>query len=157
MTRLYGRARRGERCHASAPGGHWNTLTFIAGLRHDRIDAPWVLDGAMNGEAFETYVRLELAPTLKLGDIVICDNLSAHKNAKARKTIEGKGAYLMFLPAYSPDLNPIEQVFAKLKTLLRKAKARTVDTLWKRVGKCLGSFEQNECKNYLTNSGYKST
>jgi transposase len=157
MARLYGRAPKGQRLVASIPHGHWKTMTFIAGLRHDRIDAPWVLDGAMDADAFKTYLREVLVPTLSVGDIVIIDNLPAHKVAGVKDIIEKAGAKLMYLPPYSPDFNPIEQVFSKLKTLLRKAAERTVEDLFKRIGQILDLFKSSECQNYLKNSGYPST
>lgn len=132
-------------------------MTFLAALRHDRIDAPWVLDGPINGAAFLTYVDKILVPTLRPGDIVVMDNLSSHKGQAVRAAIRGAGAHLFFLPPYSPDLNPIEQVFAKLKHLLRKAAERTVDATWKRIGELLDHFSSDECQNYLVNAGYAST
>ena len=132
-------------------------MTFLAALRHDRITAPFVLDGPINGNAFTIYVEHVLVPTLKPGDIVVMDNLGSHKSGKVRQLIPNAGARLLFLPPYSPDLNPIEQVFAKLKTLLRKADERTVETVWKRIGSLLGHFKPTECTNYLRNSGYGST
>ena len=157
MTRAHGRARRGERLHAKVPFGHWRTLTFLAALRHDRIDAPCVLDGPINGQLFLAYVEQFLVPTLSPGDIVIMDNLGSHKGQAVRQAIRGCGARLLFLPPYSPDLNPIEQVFAKLKTLLRKANERSVEATWKRIGFLLNAFSPSECANYLRNSGYAST
>ncbi|MFC0206756.1 IS630 family transposase, partial [Novosphingobium soli] len=156
MTRTHGRARRGQRLHARVPFGHWRTLTFLAALRHDRIDAPCVLDGPINGQLFLAYVEQFLAPTLAPGDIVIMDNLGSHKGQAVRQAIRDRGAKLLFLPPYSPDLNPIEQVFAKLKTLLRKANERSVDATWKRIGSLLDAFSPDECANYLRNSGYAS-
>ena len=132
-------------------------MTFLAALRCDRIEAPWVLDGPINGESFRTYVDQVLAPTLKPGDVVILDNLGSHKGKAVRRAIRASGARLLFLPPYSPDLNPIEQVFAKLKHLMRKAKERTVDATWKRTGSLLESFKPNECQNYLVNAGYASS
>ena len=132
-------------------------MTFVAALRHDRIDAPWVIDGPVNAEIFQRYVETQLVPTLKKGDIVLMDNLSSHKGTAVRAAIRAAGARLLFLPAYSPDLNPIEQFFAKLKHLLRKACARTVEATWKQIGDILGRFTAQECKNYLTSSGYGST
>ncbi len=155
MTRLRGRARRGERLVAAVPHGHWQTSTFLAGLRHDRIVAPLVLDGAINGRSFRAYVEQFLAPTLAEGDIVLADNLGSHKVAGVREAIEARGASLMFLPAYSPDLNPIEQVFAKLKQLVRSAEPRSRETLWRTIGTCLHRFTQAECRNYLANAGYE--
>lgn len=156
MTRTHGRARRGQRLHAKVPFGHWRTLTFLAALRHDRIDAPCVLDGPINGQLFLAYVEQFLVPTLTPGDIVIMDNLGSHKGQAVRQAIRGCGARLLFLPPYSPDLNPIEQVFAKLKTLLRKANERSVEATWKRIGSLLDHFSTDECANYLRNSGYAS-
>jgi transposase len=156
MARLYGRAPRGERCRAPVPHGHWKTTTFTAGLRHDGVAAPMVLDGPMNGEAFLAYVEQALVPELRQGDIVIMDNLGSHKGQAVRQLIRAAGAKLFFLPRYSPDLNPIEQVFSKLKTLLRKADPRTIETTWREIGALLGSFTPNECANYLVNSGYAS-
>lgn len=156
MTRTHGRAPRGERLIAKVPHGKWRTLTFLAALRHDRIDAPCVLDGPINGESFLAYVRQFLLPTLTPGDVVIMDNLGSHKSQAVRQAIRSVGAKLIFLPPYSPDLNPIEQVFAKLKTLLRKANERTVDATWMRIGSLLDAFSPNECANYFVNSGYAS-
>ncbi len=154
MARRYGRCLKGERLVAAVPHGHWKTTTFLAALRHDRIDAPCVIDGPMTGELFLAYVEQFLAPTLKPGDIVIMDNLPAHKVAGVAAAIEARGAELRYLPPYSPDLNPIEQLFAKLKALLRKAAARTVDALWDTIGLLLDAFSPAECANYLKNSGY---
>ena len=156
MTRTHGRARRGERLHAEVPFGHWRTLTFLAALRHDRIDVPCVLDGPINGQLFLAYVEQFLMPTLAPGDIVIMDNLGGHKGQAVRQAIRGCGAKLLYLPPYSPDLNPIEKVFAKLKTLLRKAQERSVEATWKRIGCLLDTFPPSECANYLRNSGYAS-
>jgi len=156
MTRAYGRARRGRRLIAKAPHGRWQTLTFLAALRSDRLDAPCVIDGPINGELFQAYIEQVLVPTLKPGDIVIIDNLGSHKGAAVRSAIRSVGAKLFFLPPYSPDLNPIEQVFAKLKTLLRKAAERTVEATWRRIGTLLPAFSPAECANYFTNAGYAS-
>ena len=156
MTRTRGWSPRGTPLHAKVPHGNWQTLTFLAGLRLDRIDAPWVLDGPINRDSFETWVETQLIPLLKPGDIVVLDNLSSHKSQKARKAIKAKGAHLFFLPPYSPDLNPIEQAFAKLKTLIRKQEARTADELWKAAGRVLDTFTPVECSNYLRNAGYAS-
>jgi transposase len=156
MTRLRGWARRGHKLLAKVPHGHWRTLTFLAALRCDRIDAPCVIDGPINGARFTAYIEQFLAPTLKPGDIVIMDNLGSHKGQAVRRTLRAVGAKLLFLPPYSPDLNPIEQVFAKLKTLLRKADERTVTATWKRIGTLLEAFSPHECANYLRNSGYAS-
>ncbi len=139
---------------ASVPHGHRKSTTFIAGLRHDRIDAPLVIDGAMTGEIFVAYIEQSLAPTLKPGDIVIMDNLPAHKVSGVAEAIEARGATVRYLPPYSPDLNPIEQMFAKLKALLRKAAVRTIDKLWDKIGELLDCFSANECANYMRNSGY---
>lgn len=157
MVRTHGRCRRGERLRAKAPFGHWKTLTFLAALRCDRIDAPCVLDGPINGRSFLAYVEQFLIPTLKPGDIVILDNLGSHKGAAVRNAIRAAGARLLFLPPYSPDLNPIEQVFAKLKTLLRRAAERSVEATWRRIGSLLDAFTPDECANYLANAGYAST
>jgi transposase len=146
-----------ERLVAKVPHGRWHTLTFLAALRSDRIDAPCVIDGPINGESFLAYVEQMLVPTLKPGDIVIIDNLGSHKGKAVRRAIRAAGAKLFFLPPYSPDLNPIEQVFAKLNTLLRKAAERTVETTWKRIGMLLEAFSPQECANYFANSGYAST
>jgi transposase len=156
MTRTHGRARRGERLVARIPHGRWRTLTFLAALRSDRIEAPCVIDGPINGESFLAYIEQVLVPTLKPGDIVIMDNLGSHKGKAVRRAVHAVDASLLFLPPYSPDLNPIEQVFAKLKTLLRKAEERTVDTTWKRIGTLLQCFTPAECANYLANAGYAS-
>jgi len=156
MTPRRGWSRRGSKLIAKAPFGKWRTLTFLAALRHDRIDAPCVLDGPINGQLFTAYVEQFLVPILKPGDIVIMDNLGSHKGAAVRKAIRAAGARLLFLPPYSPDLNPIEQVFAKLKLLLRKAAERSVEATWKRIGSLLNAFPPQECANYLRNSGYAS-
>jgi transposase len=156
MTRTHGWCARGERLVAKAPHGRWRTLTFLAALRADRIDAPCVIDGPINGRSFQAYVEQFLVPTLSAGDIVIIDNLGSHKGKAVRRAIRTVGAKLLFLPAYSPDLNPIEQVFAKLKTLLRKAEERTVAATWKRIGQLLECFTATECANYLRNAGYAS-
>ena len=156
MAPLRGWGPRGQRLKGYAPYGHWKTLTFIAALRHDRIDAPWVIDGPINGEMFRLYVESVLAPTLSPGDVVILDNLGSHKDKAARTAIRARGAHLIFLPPYSPDLNPIEQVFAKLKHLMRKAQPRDVEATWRKVGQLLDLFSPKECANYLVNSGYGS-
>lgn len=155
MARLRGRSPRGERCRAAVPHGHWKTTTLVAGLRLDGLAAPMVVDGAMNGETFVAYARQVLAPTLRPGDIVILDNLPAHKVSGAKKAIEATGASLLFLPPYSPDFNPIEQAFAKIKALLRKAAARTVDTLEAAIAVALDAFHPDEYANYFSNSGYE--
>ena len=156
MTRTHGRCARGKRLVAKAPHGRWRTLTFLAALRADRIDAPCVIDGPINGHSFLAYVEQFLVPTLRPGDIVIIDNLGSHKGKAVRRAIRAVQAKLLFLPAYSPDLNPIEQVFAKLKTLLRKAEERTVEATWRRIGQLLEHFTPTECASYLRNSGYAS-
>ena len=155
MTRLSGWGTRGERLVDAAPAGHWKTTTFVAGLRHDGVIAPFVLDGPMTGEVFRAYVEQMLAPALLPGDVVVMDNLPAHKVTGIKEAITAAGASLLYLPAYSPDLNPIEQLFAKLKALLRKAAARTQDALWNTIGALLDAFTPAECQNYLTNSGYE--
>ena len=154
MARQYGRCPRGERLVSPVPYGHWKTTTFVVGLRCDGLTAPFVIDAPMNGEWFLVYVEQVLAPTLSEGDIVIMDNLSSHKVAGVREAIEAKGARLLYLPAYSPDLNPIEQFFAKLKSLLRKAAARSIDTLWKVIGRIVRRIPSQECANYFANLGY---
>ena len=154
MARRYGRSPRGQRLVASVPHGHWKTSTFLAALRHDGLTAPCVIDGAINGAAFRAYVEQFLAPTLKPGDLVILDNLSSHKVAGVREAIEARGASLLYLPPYSPDLNPIEQAFAKLKQCLRTVAARTVDALWQAIAEAIRAFSSNECANYLAHAGY---
>ena len=156
MAPLRGWGPRGQRLKAHAPYGHWKTLTFIAALRHDRIDAPWVIDGPINGEVFRLYVEAVLAPTLSAGDIVVADNLGSHKGHAARAAIRARGAHLIFLPPYSPDLNPIEQMFSKLKHLMRRAQPRDVEATWRKAGQLLDLFRPQECANYLVNSGYGS-
>lgn len=154
MTRTHGRCARGQRLLAKVPHSHWRTLTFLAALRADRIDAPCVVDGPINAKCFQAYVEQHLVPTLRPGDIVVLDNLGSHKGKAVRQAIRCAGAKLFFLPPYSPDLNPIEQVFAKLKTLLRKADERTVEDTWRRSGTLLDCFSPGECAKYLINSGY---
>ena len=154
MAPLRGWAPYGERLIAKVPHGRWKTTTFLAALRHDRIAAPWLLDGPIDGESFRTYVEKVLLPTLRAGDIVIMDNLGSHKGKAVRALIRSAGAKLFFLPKYSPDLNPIEQVFAKLKHLLRKAAPRTVETICAAIGDILQAFTCEECANYFRNSGY---
>ena len=154
MAPLRGWFARGKRLKAKVPHGHWKTMTFIAALRHDRIDAPFVFDGPINAQSFRHYVESQLVPALKSRDIVIMDNLSSHKGDAIRKAIRAVGARLLFLPPYSPDLNPIEQVFAKLKHFMRKSAERTVETTWKRVGALLDLFPPAECAEYLVHSGY---
>ena len=154
MARRYGRAPRGERVVAAIPHGHWKTTTFIAALRHDRITAPCVFDGAINGARFLAWVEQALVPALLEDDIVIMDNLGSHKVKGVREAIKAVGATPLYLPPYSPDLNPIEQVFAKLKANLRKVGARTVEDLWRAIGNALDEFPSAECRNYLLNAGY---
>ena len=156
MAPLRGWAPRGVRLTAKVPHGHWKTTTFLAALRHHRIDAPWLLDGPIDGASFQTYVEQVLLPTLKAGDIVVMDNLGSHKGKAVRRLIRSAGAKLLFLPKYSPDLNSIEQVFAKLKHLLRKAAARTAEDLTAAVGRLLTAFTPQECTNYFRNAGYTS-
>ncbi len=156
MAPLRGWGPRGQRLKALAPYGHWKTMTFLAALRHDRIDAPWVFDGPINGASFKAYVTEVLVPALQPGDIVVLDNLGSHKSKAVRLAIRAAGAHLFFLPPYSPDLNPIEQVFAKLKHLMRKASQRTVESTWRKTGELMSLFSPAECQNYLTNSGYAS-
>ena len=156
MARLRGRSPRGRRLPAAVPWGHWKTTTFVAGLRWDGLSAPMVLDGAMNGAAFKAYIEQVLVPSLAPRDIVVMDNLSAHKVAGVRDAIKAAGAHLLYLPAYSPDLNPIEQAFAKLKALLRKTAARNIEDLWKAIADSLDQFSADECRNYFQNAGYGS-
>lgn len=157
MAPLRGWAPRGKRLIGKAPHGRWRTLTFLAGLRCDRIEAPCVFDGPINGQRFLAYVEQILVPTLKPGDVVVMDNLGSHKGKAVRKAIREVGARLFFLPPYSPDLNPIEQVFAKLKHMLRNAQERTPENTWRRIGALLDNFTPQECNNYLVNSGYAPT
>jgi transposase len=157
MAALRGWAPRGSRLIGKVPHGRWRTMTFLAALRHDRITAPWLLEGPIDGESFATYVEKVLLPTLRQGDIVIMDNLSSHRGKIIRQLIRSAGAKLFLLPKYSPDLNPIEQVFAKLKHLLRKAAARTVEAVCAAIGQLLAAFTADECANYLQNSGYAPT
>jgi transposase len=154
MVRLYGWAPVGHRLVDAVPHGHWKTSTFIAGLRQDGLVAPCVFNGAINGESFLAYVEQVLVPTLTSGDTVVMDNLSSHKVAGVRKAIEAAGARLLYLPPYSPDLNPIEQAFAKLKALLRAKALRTVEALWNALGNLVPCFSPNECANFLRHAGY---
>ena len=157
MAPLRGWAPRGQRLAAHVPHGHWKTLTFIAAPRADRIDAPLVIDCPINGELFALYVEKVLAPTLAKGDVVILDNLAAHKSAAAEQAIRERGAWLLFLPAYSPDLNPIEMAFSKLKAHLRARAARTVDDLWQAIGDICDLFQPEECRNFFNAAGYGLT
>lgn len=154
MARLRGRAKRGHRCLAAIPHGHWKTTTFTAGLSLNGILAPMVLDGPMNGEAFLAYIRQVLVPVLRKGDIVIMDNLPAHKVTGVRQAIEAAGAWLLYLPPYSPDFNPIEMAFSKLKATLRKAAARTIPELWDVIAVAIEQFKPQECINYFAAAGY---
>jgi transposase len=154
MARTHGRCPRGERLRMATPHGHWKTTTFIAGLTLRGMIAPFVLSGPINREAFEAYVEQVLVPELRAGDIVVMDNLSSHKGLRVRALIEAAGAHLLFLPPYSPDLNPIENAFSKLKALLRKAAERTVDALWATIGRIVETFIPSECANYFAAAGY---
>ncbi len=156
MAPLRGWAPRGSRLVAKVPHGRWKTMTFIAALRHDRIDAPWFIEGPIDGDSFRLYVKEVLLPTLRPGDIVILDNLGSHKSKAVRQMIRSVGARIFFLPKYSPDLNPIEQVFAKLKHLLRRTAARTADAVCVAIADALDAFTPQECANYLKNSGYRT-
>jgi len=156
MTRLRGRAPIGERLPGAVPFGHWVTQTFIAGLRSDGLVAPWVVDQPMNRQIFDTYVETQLAPTLQPGDVVILDNLPSHKSPKAKAILKQRGAWFLFLPPYSPDLNPIEMAFSKLKSHLRAAGARTYDALWRAVGDICSLFEPRECWSFLRHASYAS-
>ena len=153
MTRLRGRSLKGQRLRAKAPFGHWLTQTFVAGLRRDRLTAPFVINALMDRRIFETYVEKELAPALAKGDVVIMDNLPAHKSKAAEGAIKARGAWLLFLPPYSPDLNPIEMAFAKLKAHLRAKAGRTIDALWQEIGRICELFEPEECQNYFAAAG----
>jgi transposase len=155
MARRYGRAPRGERCRAPVPHGHWKTTTFVGALRLEGMTAPMTLDGAMNGAAFLAYVEQVLAPTLKSGDIVVMDNLPAHKLSSVREAIETTGAELRFLPPYSPDFNPIELAFSKVKTFLRKAAARSLPDLWDAIRDAIDAITPSDCRSYFTATGYE--
>jgi len=157
MTPLRGWSPKGQRLLAKAPHGHWKTMTFVAGLRCDGITAPCLLKGPINSRSFLAWVEQALVPTLRPGDIVVMDNLSSHKSPNIRRAIRNAGAKLFFLPPYSPDLNPIEQVFAKLKALLRKEAPRTLDETCNAIGRSLEKFSTTECENYFRNSGYVQT
>jgi transposase len=157
MTRTHGYAPRGERLIDAAPHGHWHTTTFVGALRADGLVAPLVVDGAINGELFRAYVEQVLVPELRPGDVVVLDNLGSHKVAGVRRAIEPAGCQLLFLPPYSPDLNPIENAFSKLKRLLRRAAERTLDGLWSAIGRLLDEFHPAECRNYLRHCGYAAT
>lgn len=157
MARRYGRSPRGERLRMATPHGHWKTTTFVGALTLRGFIAPWVLDGPINRDAFETYVAKVLVPELRSGDVVVMDNLSSHKGPKVRELIEAIGAELRHLLPYSPDFNPIEMAFSKLKALLQKAAERTVDGLWNAIGTLIGIFEPEECRNYFAAAGYDAT
>jgi len=157
MAPLRGWAPRGQRLRVKVPHGRWQTMTFLAALRHDRVDAPWLINGPINGQSFRTYVEEVLAPTLKPDEIVMMDNLGSHRGKAVRQAIRTAGAKLFFLPKYSPDLNPIEQFFAKLKHLLRKAAVRTAEAVSDAIGQLLPAFVSKECANYFENAGYAST
>ena len=157
MTPIRGRSRKGTRCIGHAPYGHWKTTTFICGLRTVGLVAPLVIDGPLNGDIFRAWVEQMLVPVLQPGDMVVLDNLSSHKVAGIEEAIHTAGAQLLYLPPYSPDYNPIEQVFSKLKTLLRKAAARTVDDLWSTIGNLLGQFASDECAQYIRLAGYSKS
>jgi len=157
MSRRYGRAPVGERLVCAVPHGHWQTTTFVAALRTQGLTAPMVIDGAMTGDLFVAYVQRVLVPELRPGDVVVMDNLACHKRTQVRALIEAAGAQVRYLPPYSPDLNPIEQAFAKLKTLLRQAQQRTVEGLWTFLGRSLDAFAPTECRNYLRHCGYAAT
>jgi len=156
MAKTTGWSPRGARLIDHAPFGHWNTQTFIAALRHDRLDTPWVVDGAMNGEMFDLYVETQLFPTLAPGDVIIIDNLSSYKSPKAAEVMKAAGEWFPFLPPYSPDLNPIEMAFAKLKALIRRAAARTYDDRWRAVGHVCSFFSEKECYNFFKAAGYET-
>ena len=156
MTRLRGRAPRGQRCVACVPHGHWQTATFIAALWQDRLSAPWLLDGPMDGELFLTYIEKVLLPEIQPGDLVICDNLSSHKVAGVAHALQSRGARLLYLPAYSPDLNPIEMAFAKLKAALRQSAQTTFAGLIKALKKALASFSPTHCQNFFRHANYAS-
>jgi transposase len=156
MTRLYGRSPIGQRLVDMVPHGHWKTTTFVAALRSTGMTAPTVIDGAINGDLFVAYVAQQLVPTLTPGDIVVMDNLSSHHRAEVRTAIEAAGAQLRYLPPYSPDLNPIEQAFAKLKQLVRSAKERTIEGLWNFLGTALDAFSPEECRNFIGHCGYRT-
>lgn len=156
MTPRYGWAARSERCPGKAPHGHWNTSTFIGALRYDGMQAPWLIDGPMNGEGFITYLEQVLAPTLKQDDIVICDNLSSHKVARAQQIVEQVGASLIYLPPYSPDLNPIENAFSKLKSMICRAAARTFEQLLEAVAEALDKLTSQDCSNYFKHAKYRT-
>jgi transposase len=156
LTRLRGRAPIGERLPGAVPFGHWHTQTFVAALRCSGLTAPWLIEGAMDRTAFDLYIETQLAPCLHRGDVVILDNLKVHDSARAAAALRARGAWFLFLPAYSPDLNPIEMAFAKLKAHLRPAGARTYDTLWRAVGDICSLFQPRECWNFLRHAGYAS-
>jgi transposase len=157
MARRYGRAPVGERLVCPVPHGHWKTTTFLAALRVGGLSCPLVIDGAVNGDLFVAYIEQQLVPTLRAGDVVVMDNLSSHKRVAVRRAIEGAGCRLLYLPPYSPDLNPIELAFSKLKALLRKAGRRTVEGLWSFLGEAIDLFTPDECRNFFRHCGYAAT
>ena len=157
MTRTYGRSELGTRLLEKTPCGRWETTTFLGALRAEGFIAPLTVEGGVNGELFRAWVEQHLVPVLRIGDIVVMDNLSSHKRSRTRQSIESAGAELLYLPPYSPDFNPIEMAFSKLKALLRKAAERTVDRLWDRIGELIGAFSRRECQNFLSHQGYVST
>lgn len=156
MAPLRGWGPRGKRLRGFAPHGHWRTLTFLGALRCDQLTAPCVFDGPINGDSFRAYVEQILVPVLKKGDIVIMDNLGSHKSVAIRRIIRATGARLWFLPPYSPDLNPIEQAFAKIKHWMRDAQKRTIEDTWRHIGRLVETIQPGECENYFTNAGYAS-
>ena len=156
MAPLYGWGPKGQRLRGFAPHGHWRTLTFLGALRCDRLAAPCVFDGPINGRCFQAYVEQQLVPTLRPGDFVIMDNLGSHKSVAVRRAIRSAGARLWFLPPYSPDLNPIEQAFAKIKHWMRQAQRRTVEETWRHIGALVETLDPQECANYIKNAGYAS-
>lgn len=156
MVKQTGWAPRGERLYGDVPFGHWNTQTFIAALRHDRLEAPWVINGPMNRQIFEHYIETQLAPTVNAGDVIILDNLSSHKSPRAEQCLRERGAWFLFLPPYSPDLNPIEMAFSKLKALIRKAAARSYQELWQTAGQVCDLFTKQECTNFFKAAGYRT-
>ena len=156
MAPLRGWGPKGKRLRAFAPYGHWRTLTFLGALRHDRLAAPCVFDGPINGRSFRAYVEQQLVPILKPGDIVVMDNLGSHKSAAIIKMIHAAGAHLLFLPPYSPDLNPIEQAFAKIKHWMRAAQKRSIEDTWRHIGSLVATIQPDECSNYFANAGYAS-
>ena len=156
MAPLRGWGRKGQRLRGYAPHGHWRTMTFVAALRYDRIVAPCVFDGPINGQSFRAWIDQQLLDAIAPGDIVVMDNLGSHKSAEIGRAIRARGARLWYLPAYSPDLNPIEQAFSKIKHWMRMAQRRTVDDTWRQIGHLVQTFSPHQCRNYFTNAGYAS-